>query len=259
MNDLLKQLYPEKFASEAKIFSHIHRGDRIFIGTGCAEPQYLVRALINYVESHPKALFDAEILHVWTLGVAPYTQPKFQHHFRHNSFFIGKHTRNAINQGLADYTPIFLAEVPELLHQGLVPIDVALIQTSPPDSHGYLSLGISVDIVKAATEKASLIIAQINTKVPRVHGDGFIHISDVNFVIPYDEPILEYSQNSKGDISERIGKYVSRLIQNGDTIQVGYGSIPNQILSHLQDKKHYRQLKMAQFLASYLFYKKERE
>jgi acyl-CoA hydrolase/GNAT superfamily N-acetyltransferase len=238
MNELLKQLYPEKFASEAKIFSHIHRGDRIFIGTGCAEPQYLVRALINYVESHPKALFDAEILHVWTLGVAPYTQPKFQHHFRHNSFFIGKHTRNAINQGLADYTPIFLSEVPELLHQGLVPIDVALIQTSPPDSHGYLSLGISVDIVKAATEKASLIIAQINTKVPRVHGDGFIHISDVNFVIPYDEPILEYSQNSKGDISERIGKYVSRLIQNGDTIQVGYGSIPNQILSHLQDKKH---------------------
>jgi hypothetical protein len=132
-------------------------------------------------------------LHVWTLGVAPYTQPKFQHHFRHNSFFIGKHTRNAINQGLADYTPIFLFEVPELLHQGLVPIDVALIQTSPPDSHGYLSLGISVDIVKAATEKASLIIAQINTKVPRVHGDGFIHTSDVNFVIPYDEPILEYS------------------------------------------------------------------
>jgi acyl-CoA hydrolase len=182
MNDDLKRLYPEKLVSEAEIFSHIHRGDRIFISTGCAEPQYLVRALINYVQSHPKALFDTEVLHVWTLGVAPYAEAKWVRHFRHNSFFIGEPTREAVNQGLADYTPIFLSKVPDLLRQGLVTIDVALIQTSPPDSHGYLSLGISVDIVKAAVQKASLVIAQINANMPRIHGDGFIHISDVDFM-----------------------------------------------------------------------------
>ena len=149
--DELKQMYPKKFASEEKIFSRIHRGDRIFIGTGCGEPQYLVRALIDYVKSHPKDLLDAEVLHVWTLGVAPYADEKFKRNFRHNSFFVGKNTRDAVNQGLADYTPIFLSALPNLFYRGLVPIDVALIQTSPPDNRGYMSLGVSVDIVKAAT------------------------------------------------------------------------------------------------------------
>ncbi|MBC8461675.1 MAG: GNAT family N-acetyltransferase, partial [Deltaproteobacteria bacterium] len=113
-----------------------------------------------------------------------------------------------------------------------------LIQTSPPDNHGYMSLGVSVDIVKAATEKASLVIVQVNSNMPRVHGDGFIHIEDVDFIIPYDEPILEYKADADDEIAQRIGKYVSRLIVDGDTIQVGYGSIPNAILSNLYDKKH---------------------
>ena len=134
--DEMKELYPKKFIPEEKVFSHIHRGDRIFIGTGCGEPQYLVRALIDYVQSHPKAFFNAEVFHVWTLGVAPYTGEKLRHNFRHNSFFIGKNTRDAINQGLADYTSIFLSQVPELFYRKLVPIDVALIQTTPPDDHG---------------------------------------------------------------------------------------------------------------------------
>ena len=132
----IKKNYPEKFASEEKIFSHIHRGDRIFISTACGEPQYLVRALIQFVESNPKAFFDAEVLHVWTLGVAPYTEEKFKDNFRHNSFFVGNNSREAVNQGLADYTPIFLSRVPDLFYRGLVPINVALIQTSPPDIHG---------------------------------------------------------------------------------------------------------------------------
>jgi acyl-CoA hydrolase len=188
----IKKEYPQKFASQTTIFERIHRGDRIFIGTACGEPQYLVRALINYVQSHPKKFFDAEVLHVWTLGVAPYTDVKLQRNFRHNSFFIGKHTRQAVNQGVADYTPIFLSQVPDLFRQGLVPIDVALIQTSPPDSHGYMSLGIAVDIVKAATEAAFSVIVQMNANMPRVHGDGFIHIDEVDYIIPYDEPLLEY-------------------------------------------------------------------
>jgi acyl-CoA hydrolase/GNAT superfamily N-acetyltransferase len=233
-----RKAYPEKFGSEDSIFSHIHRGNRIFIGTGCGEPQYLVRALIRYVESHPTAFFDAEVFHVWTLGIAPYTDEKFKRNFRHNSFFIAKNTREAVNKGLADYTPIFLSNVPDLFDRGLVPIDVALIQTSLPDDHGYMSLGVSVDIVKAATEKAALVIAQVNASMPRVHGDGFIHVKDVNFIIPYDEPILEYVSEADSEIAQQIGKYVSRLVRDGETIQVGYGSIPNAILSNLHDKKH---------------------
>jgi len=143
-----------------------------------------------------------------------------------------------VNKGLADYTPIFLSNVPDLFDRGLVPIDVALIQTSLPDDHGYMSLGVSVDIVKAATEKAALVIAQVNASMPRVHGDGFIHVKDVSFIIPYDEPILEYVSEADSEIAQQIGKYVSRLVRDGETIQVGYGSIPNAILSNLHDKKH---------------------
>jgi acyl-CoA hydrolase/GNAT superfamily N-acetyltransferase len=237
MNEFRKT-YPEKFGSEDSIFSHIRRGNRIFIGTGCGEPQYLVQALIRYVESHPTAFFDAEVLHVWTLGIAPYTDEKFKRNFRLNSFFIANNTREAVNRGMADYTPIFLSNVPDLFYRGLVPIDVALIQTSPPDNHGYMSLGVSVDIVKAATEKASLVVSQVNSQMPRVHGDGFIHIRDVNFIIPYDEPLLEYVSEADNEIAQQIGNYVSRLIRDGETIQVGYGSIPNAILSNLSDKKN---------------------
>jgi len=236
--DEIRKRYPEKAVSEDKIFTNIHRGDRIFIGTGCGEPQYLVHALIEYTRSHPKAFSDAEIFHVWTLGVAPYTDEKLKHNFRHNSFFIGNNTRDAINKGVADYTPVFLCQVPDLINRKLVPVDVAMIQTSPPDDHGYLSLGISVDITKAAVENASTVIAQINSNMPRVHGDTFIHIDDVDFVIPHDEPILEYRTEVPDEIAQRIGKYAARIIKDGDTIQVGYGSIPNAILSNLSAKKH---------------------
>lgn len=236
--DKAKKLYPEKFASEDQIFSNIHAGDRIFIGTGCGEPQYLVRALINYVQSHPKAFFDAEVLQVWNLGVSPYADEKFKDNFRYNSFFIGENTRDAVNKGIADYTPIFLSAVPDLFRRKHIPVDVALIQTSLPDGHGYISLGISVDIVKAAVENASLVIAQSNSNMPRVHGDTFIHIKDVDFIVPCDEPLLEFEASVPDEIAEKIGKYVSQIIQDGDTIQVGYGSIPNSILSHLYNKKH---------------------
>jgi len=236
--DKIKKAYPEKSVSEDKIFSHIHRGDRIFIGTGCGEPQYLVGALMDYVRSHPKAFFDAEVFHVWTLGVAPYTDEKLKHNFRHNSFFIAHNTRDAINKGVADYTPIFLSQVPQLFYRNLVPVDVALIQTSLPDDHGYMSLGISVDITKAAVENASVVITQVNSNMPRVHGDTFIQIDDVDFIIPHDEPLLEYETKVSDEIAQRIGKYVARIIEDGNTIQVGYGSVPNAILSNLHTKKH---------------------
>ena len=234
----MKRAYPEKFVSEQEIFSRIHRGDRIFISTACAEPQYLVRALIQFVESNPKAFFDAEVIHVWSLGVAPYTEEKFKSNFRHNSFFVGNNCREAVNRGMADYTPIFLSRVPELLSRGLVPIHVALIQTSPPDEHGYMSLGVSVDIVKAAVESAKVVIAQVNSHMPRVHGDGFIHIKDVAYILCHDEPLLEYEPVMPDEVAHQIGQYVARIVQDGDTIQVGYGSLPNAILANFGNKKN---------------------
>jgi len=236
--DEIKDTYLEKFLPEDEIFTHIYRGNRIFIGTGCGEPQYLVNALINYVKSRPKAFFGVEVFHVWTLGVAPYTDEKFKDNFRHNSFFIGNNTRDVVNKGLADYTPIFLSEVPDLLYKGYIPVDVAFIQTSPPDRNGYMSLGVSVDITKAAAEVAPLVIAQVNSNMPRVHGDGFIHIKDVNFIIQYDEPILEYKAEAEDEVSQKIAYYVNQLVQDGDTIQTGYGKMPNAILAKLSNKKH---------------------
>jgi len=234
----LKRRYPEKFWTARQIFGKIHPGDRIFVGTGCGEPQHLVGALRDYVEMKPTELFDTEVLHVWTLGIAPCAEEKFRQNFRLNSFFVGSSSRGAVNRGAADYTPVFLSEVPGLFRKGSIPIDVALIQTSPPDKHGYMSLGISVDIVKAATEAASIVAAQVNSFMPRVHGDGFISVEGVDYLVPYDESLLVYRDEVPGDIAQRIGGYVARIVEDGSTIQVGYGSVPNAILSNLGGKKH---------------------
>lgn len=233
-----KEKFPDKFKREFEIFKNIHRGDRIFIGTGCGEPQYLVEALSKYVESYPKAFAEAEVMHVWTLGVAPYADEKFTYNFRHNSFFISNNSRQSVNEGLADYTPIFLSNIPRLIHEKFIPIDIALVQTSLPDDNGYVSLGISVDITKAAIENASLIIAQLNMHMPRVHGDTFIHLKDIDFIIHHDEPLLQFSQQVPDEIAQQTAKYVAQIINDGDTIQLGYGSLPNAILHRMRDKKH---------------------
>jgi len=188
-----KKKYPKKFAAEEDIFGRIQRGDRIFISTGCGEPQYLVKALTEYVNSNPRAFADTEVMHVWTLGVAPYANEQFNYNFRHNSFFVGDNTRQSVNTGLADYTPMFLSSVPGLIYGGRIPIDVALIQTSLPDENGFVSLGISVDISRAAIDKASIIIVQVNANMPRVHGDTFVNVRDIDFIVHHDEPLLEYS------------------------------------------------------------------
>lgn len=195
--------------------------------------------LAEYVESHPKAFFDAEILHVWTLGVAPYSDEKLKNNFRQNSFFISHLTRKAVNEGTADYTPIFLSEVPNLFRRRQIHVDVALVQVSPPDEHGFCSLGVSVDITRAAVENADLVIAQVNKQTPRVHGDTFIHVSRIDYLVPHDEPTLEYIQPQLDRIIiERIGHYIAQIVEDGDTIQVGYGSVPNGALEFLADKRH---------------------
>ncbi|KUK43240.1 MAG: Acetyl-CoA hydrolase/transferase [Methanothrix harundinacea] len=236
--DEMKKRWKKKFWPENAIFEGIHPGDRIFVGTGCGEPQHLVGALKRFVEMRPNSLLGAEMIHVWTLGIAPCAEEKFRENFRLNSFFVGSRSRAAINRGDADYTPIFLSEVPALFRKGTIPIDVALIQTSPPDGHGLMSLGISVDIVKAAVEAARIVIAQINPQMPRIHGDGFISVDDVDYMVFCDEPLLEYQDPMSGEIAQRIGRYVARLVEDGSTIQVGYGSVPNAVLSNLAGKKH---------------------
>lgn len=232
-----KKKYPKKFASVNRIFNKVHPGHRIFISTGCGEPQYLVKCFIEYVETHPKAFFDAEILHVWSLGVAPYSDKKFKSNFRHNSFFVGNSTRNAVNTGLADYSPIFLSQVPRLFQTKQIPIDVAFIQVSLPDEHGYMSLGVSVDITKAAAENAKLIIAQVNPQMPRVHGSTFLNMEEIDYILEYDEPILEFDTRVSDVVAEQIGKYVARIVEDRDTIQVGYGAVPNAVVSNLIHKK----------------------
>jgi len=234
----LQQAYPDVFVPLDRAFSAIHRGDRIFIGTGCGQPKYLLDELVRYTEAHPKAFFDAEVLHVWTLGVAPYLKEELKRNFRLNSFFIGQSTRAAVNEGMADYTAIFLSQVPQLLNQRVIPIDVALVQTSTPDEHGFLSLGISVDIVRAAVDNARTVICQMNANMPRTHGDSFIHLDDIDFAVHYDEPLIEYSTDVPDEVADQIGGYVARLVEDGATIQVGYGRIPNAILSHLRAKEH---------------------
>lgn len=236
--DEIRKHWPKKFKAERFVFQEIRPGDKIFIGTGCGEPQYLVRAFINHVNKNPKAFLDTELINIVTLGVAPYIDEKFRDNFRLNSFFIGNSTRRAVNTGEADYTPIFLSSVPKLIRTNRMRIDVALIQTTPPDKDGEMNLGISVDIVKAAIEKASLVVAQSNFNMPCVPGDGNINIEDVDFIVPYDEPLLEYIEQVPCDTAQRIGGYVSRIIEDGSTIQVGYGSVPNAIVSSLGSKKH---------------------
>ncbi|MBE0636519.1 GNAT family N-acetyltransferase [Candidatus Bipolaricaulota bacterium] len=231
-------IYPGKFVAPDQAFSAIHRGDRIFIGTGCGYPQYLIDQLVAYTQAHPKAFFDAEVLHVWTLGVNPYLQDDVRRNFRLNSFFVSGPTRDSVNQGVADYTPIFLSQVPSLLTRGVIPIDIALVQTSLPDEHGYVSLGISVDIVRTAVDCARTVICQMNPQMPRTHGDSFLHLTDIDYAIVHQEPLLELASNPADEVADRIGEYVSRLVEDGATIQVGYGRIPDAIVARLAGKKH---------------------
>ena len=236
--EAMKKRWPKKFWPETAIFERIHPGDRIFVGTGCGEPQHLVGALKRYVEKRPNSLTGAEMIHVWTLGIAPCAEEQFRENFRLNSFFVGSRSRDAINRGDADYTPIFLSEVPALFRHGAIPIDVALVQTSPPDRHGIMSLGISVDIVKAAVEAAEIVIAQINPRMPRIPGDGFVSVEEVDHLVFCDEPLLEYTDPAPDGIARKIGEYVARIVEDGSTIQVGYGSVPNAVLACLGEKKH---------------------
>ena len=193
--------YSSRLTDARTALSRIRRGARIFIGSACGEPQLLVQTLIDVAEN----LADTEIIHFLDLGVAPYTDEKFNTNFRHNALFIGSSTRAAIKEGRADYTPIFLSEIPLLMQRGSMPIDVALITVSPPDNNGYVSLGISVDITKTAAEVASYVVAEVNPNMPRTLGDSFLHVTEIDAFVENDIPLLEFVQKAPGDIAKALG------------------------------------------------------
>ncbi|NIA18553.1 MAG: GNAT family N-acetyltransferase [Simkaniaceae bacterium] len=225
--------YNSKVTTPQSAVSKVRSGQRVFIGSGAAEPQLLVQALAK----RGPELADTQIAHILTLGIAPYADPKLKDGFRHNALFIGSNVREAVAEGRADYTPVFLSEIPRLFRHGKLPVDVALIQVSPPDKHGYCSYGVSVDVTKAAAESARHVVAEINPNMPRVLGDSFIHVNRIHAMVPSDEPILEAPQGQIDDVAQRIGQQIADLIDDGSTLQLGIGTIPDAVLSCLGNKK----------------------
>ncbi len=224
--------YDEKKVSLEEAISRVETGDHIFIGSACGEPQYLLKGLVELGDH----LADNEILHVHTLGVAPYAKPRYSSRFRLNAYFVGINTREAVAEGRADYTPVFLSELPLLVKRGKVPMDVALIQVTPPDEHGFCSLGVSVEMTKTAAETCDFVIAQVNNEMPRVLGDSFIHVDDIDLLVEHDEQILESPPSQQDIVSERIANHVSELVDDESTLQIGIGRVPDAVLNALDDK-----------------------
>ena len=211
----------------------IKAGQRAFVGTGCAQPQELVRAMV----ARSGELADLEIVHLLTLGDAPYAHRELTRNFRVNSFFIAENVRDLIQEGLGDYTPIFLSDIPRLFESGRLPLDVALIQVTPPDARGYCSLGISVDVVKSAAANASLVIAEVNPRMPRTLGDSFLDVNDIDLLVPVDRPLIDYPPAEPNELTRQIGQYVAALVEDGATMELGIGRIPHAVLEYLQDKR----------------------
>jgi 4-hydroxybutyrate CoA-transferase len=228
-----KEVYESKVTTAADAVKIVKSGQRVFIGSGAAEPQLLVHALS---ERGPE-LADTQITHILTLGVAPYADPKLMDGFRHNALFIGPNVREAVAEGRADFTPVFLSEVPRLFRRGKMPIDVALIQVSLPDEHGYCSYGVSIDVTKAGAESARYVVAEVNPNMPRTLGDSFIHIDQIHALVPSDQAIIEVPAGKIDKVAQQIGQHIADLIQDGSTLQMGIGTIPDAVLSCLGDKK----------------------
>lgn len=227
-----RQRFAGKLATAEEAIALIKPGRRILIGSGAAEPVSLVEALV----AHGAHLADNEIVHLLTLGPAPYVNAEVAHRFRHAAFFIGQNVRDAVQEGRADFIPVFLSEIPDLIRNRRIRVDVALIQTSLPDAHGHVSLGVSVDVVRAAVDAADLVLAEVNPFMPRTHGDSFLPVSKVDRLVPVSRPLLELAANPPGEIEAAIGRHVASLVPSGATVQTGIGSIPDAVLGALSER-----------------------
>lgn len=228
----MKLLYQSKTPEEAvKI---IKSNDRVYIQLGAAPPQTLIKAM----SARHEELRNVEVCHLHIEGVAPYADPALKDSFHVNSFFIGANVRHTLTAGNGSYTPVFLSELPLLFKNNIVPLDVALIQVSPPDKHGYCSLGVTVGASLAAIDNAKHVIAQINPQMPRTHGAGIIHISELDTFVEVDEPILEHKVGVPSALEQKIGDYIAEMIEDKSTLQMGVGNIPNAVLSRLGNHKN---------------------
>ncbi len=228
-----REKYADMIVTAGEAVAKIGPGQRIFIGTGCAQPQELVGCLT----ARSQELSDTELVHLLTLGEAPYATRELAECFRINSFFIAENVRGVIQEGLGAYTPIFLSDIPRLFSSGQMPLDVALIQITPPDERGMCSLGISVDVVKSATENARLVLAEVNPRMPRTLGDSFINVLDVDFLVPVDRPLLEMIVPQPDEVTRQLAENVAALVENGVTVELGIGRIPQAVLEFLKGKK----------------------
>jgi 4-hydroxybutyrate CoA-transferase len=225
--------YRSKMMTAREAVNCVESGMRVYIHPGCAEPEALVEALI----SRAPYVKDVEILHLMTMGSSPYCAPDMAEHFRHNALFVGGNVREAVNDGRADYTPIFLSEVEALFESGEMPIDVAFIQVSPPDPHGYCSFGVGVDCTLTAAKHAHKVVAQVNAQMPRTYGDSFIHVSEIDSIVELTRPLCAMKAQPGNQTFAQIGARVASLIEDGSVLQCGIGAIPDAILPNLMDRK----------------------
>ncbi len=212
----------------------VQSGQRVFIHGGAATPFQLIALLVAQADR----LKNVEIIHLHTLGLAPYADSKYQDSFRVSNLFIGENIRKRIDYDRIDYLPCFLSEIPVLFRSGRRPLDVALVHVSPPDIHGYCSLGVSVDVAFAAVQSAKIVIAQINPRMPRVHGEGLIHISKIHASIEVDTPLPEAKPRPLTEIEKKIGQFTAGIVEDGATLQVGIGAIPDAALAAMKNHKH---------------------
>ncbi len=218
----------------AQALQRLKSGDNVYIHSVAAAPQQLIKAMT----ARAPGVKGVNIYQLHTEGEAPYALPEYAENFHVNSLFIGPNVRKAINEGRGSYIPVFLSEMPQLFRKNIIPLDIALISVSPPDKHGYCTLGPSVDATRAAVESASIVIAQINKHIPRTHGDGFLHIDKIDCVVEHDEPIPTVEGKLLNETEKAIGRHIAGMIEDGSTLQMGIGAIPNAVLAALGNHKN---------------------
>ncbi len=228
-----KEIYESKLVSAEEAVSKIESNSRIVIGHAVGEPSEVVEAMVKNKDNYE----NVEIVHMVAMGKGEYSKEGMEKNFHVNTLFVGASTKDAVASGRGDYTPCFFYEIPRLFKEGYLPVDVALIQVSEPDEHGYCSFGVANDYTKPAAENAKVVIAEVNKNMPRILGDSFIHISDIDYIVKTCHPIIELKEHKIGEIERSIGRNCASLIEDGSTLQLGIGAIPDAVLLFLKDKK----------------------
>ena len=227
-----RKYYEERTVSAEEAVRHIKSGDRVLLGHAIGTPEYLIQAMV----ANASSLKDVETVHMVGMGASPYCKEELRDSFRHNSLFVGGRERKAIAEGRGDYTPIYFSQIPSLFWTGALPVDVFMLQVSPPDKFGYVSLGVSVDYAVAAINRAKCVIVEVNKYMPRTHGDSFIHVSQIQWFVEHDAPLIEVPMMQTTEVERAIGKNCASLVEDGATLQLGIGSLPDAVLEFLGEK-----------------------